>query len=193
MTYHEDGHNYIPITKCGHTNTSFFLNQWFERGGSIEWRLTSPQLTPINVSFWRFVNVCIGRLSRTLENPKTQITGACAIVGRDFLQKVWQEVNTRLTTIASSMAITYVSSFLQATQVLRGSRGIALLFSGPRHWRGVGVSPTPRPPLPPGKTRYPLYRRLGGPQGRSGGAENLVPTGIRSRTVQPVVSRYNSW
>ena len=43
--------------------------------------------------------------------------------------------------------------------------------------------------LPPEKTRYPLYRRLGGPQGRSGRAENLVPTGIRSRTVQPVVSR----
>jgi len=40
--------------------------------------------------------------------------------------------------------------------------------------------------LPPRKTRYPFYRRLGGPQGRSGGAENLVPTGIRSRTVQPV-------
>ena len=27
---------------------------------------------------------------------------------------------------------------------------------------------------------YPLYRRLGGPQGRSGRAENLVPSGIRS-------------
>jgi len=40
--------------------------------------------------------------------------------------------------------------------------------------------------LPPGKTRYRLYRRLGGPQGRSGRAENLVPTGIRSRTAQPV-------
>jgi hypothetical protein len=40
--------------------------------------------------------------------------------------------------------------------------------------------------LPPGKTRYPFYRRLVGPQGRSGRAENLVPTGIRSRTVQPV-------
>ena len=39
---------------------------------------------------------------------------------------------------------------------------------------------------PRGKTRYPFYRRLGGPQGRSGRAENLVPTGIRSRTVQPV-------
>ena len=45
----------------------------------------------------------------------------------------------------------------------------------------------------PGKTRYPLYKRLGGPQGRSGRAENLVPTGIRSRTVQPVVSRYTDW
>jgi len=40
--------------------------------------------------------------------------------------------------------------------------------------------------LPPGKSRYPLYRRLGGPQGRSGRSENLVPTGIRSQTVQPV-------
>jgi len=47
--------------------------------------------------------------------------------------------------------------------------------------------------LPPGKTRYPLYRRLGGPQGRSGRAEKLVSTGIRSRTVQPVVSRYTDW
>jgi len=43
---------------------------------------------------------------------------------------------------------------------------------------------------PPEKTRYLFYRSLGGPQGRSGKAENLVPTGIRSRAVQPVVSRY---
>jgi len=47
--------------------------------------------------------------------------------------------------------------------------------------------------LPPGKTRYPFYRRLGGPQGRSGRAKNLVPTGIRSLTVQLVVSRYTNW
>ena len=47
--------------------------------------------------------------------------------------------------------------------------------------------------LPPGKTRYPFYRRLGGPQGRSGRAKNLVPTGIRFRIVQPVVSRYTDW
>jgi len=47
--------------------------------------------------------------------------------------------------------------------------------------------------LPPGKTRYPFYRRLGGPQGRSGRAENLVPTGIRFQTVQPVVSVENKY
>ena len=32
--------------------------------------------------------------------------------------------------------------------------------------------------LLPGKTQYPLYRRLGGPQGRSGRAENLAPPGF---------------
>jgi len=47
--------------------------------------------------------------------------------------------------------------------------------------------------LPPGKIWYPFYRRLRGPQGRSRLAENLVPTGIRSRTVQPVVSRCTDW
>jgi len=29
--------------------------------------------------------------------------------------------------------------------------------------------------LPPGKTRYPLYRRLGGPQGRSGQVRKISP------------------
>jgi hypothetical protein len=47
--------------------------------------------------------------------------------------------------------------------------------------------------LPPWKIRYPLYRRLGGLLGRSGRAENLVPTAIRSRTVQPIVSHYTDW
>ena len=44
--------------------------------------------------------------------------------------------------------------------------------------------------LPPGKTRYPLYRRLGGPQGRSERAENLASQGFDPQTVQLVVSRY---
>jgi hypothetical protein len=63
--------------------------------------------------------------------------------------------------------------------------GIALLF----HDRGTrrGSAACLGRTLAPGKTRYQFYRRLGGPQGRSGRAENLFPTGIRSRIVQPVV------
>ena len=81
----------------------------------------------------------------------------------------------------------------QAGVAHRVCRGIALLF----HDRGIRmgwvVSNTPRPHFNPGKTRYPFYRGLCGAQGRSGQAENLVPTGIRSRTVQPVISRYTDW
>ena len=43
--------------------------------------------------------------------------------------------------------------------------------------------------LAPGKTRCPLYRRLGGPLARSGGVRKLSPSpGFDSRTVQPVAS-----
>ena len=45
--------------------------------------------------------------------------------------------------------------------------------------------------LSPGKTRHPLYRRLGGPQGRSGRVRKISPPpGFHPRTVQPVASRY---
>ena len=45
--------------------------------------------------------------------------------------------------------------------------------------------------LPPGKTRYPLYRRLGGPQGRSGRVrKNSPPLGFNPQTLQLVASRY---
>ena len=48
--------------------------------------------------------------------------------------------------------------------------------------------------LPPGKTRYPLYRRLGGPQGRSGQVRKISPPpGFDPRTVQPVASRYTDY
>ena len=76
----------------------------------------------------------------------------------------------------------------------RVGRGIALLFHDRGTRSGWVVSSTPRPHFNPrGKIRYPFYRRLDGPQGRSGRPENLVPTGIRSRTVQPVLGRYTDW
>jgi hypothetical protein len=47
---------------------------------------------------------------------------------------------------------------------------------------------------PPGKTRYPLYRRLDKPQGRSGQVRKISPSpGFDPRTVQPVASRYTDW
>jgi len=68
----------------------------------------------------------------------------------------------------------------------RVRRGIALLFHDRALEGGEWSAARPGRTLPPEKTRYPFCRRLGGPQGRSEWAENLVPTGIRSRTVQPV-------
>ena len=60
---------------------------------------------------------------------------------------------------------------------------------------GVGGQRHTPAALPPGKTRYPLYRRLGGPQGGLvwTGAENLPTPGFDPRTVQPVASSYTDW
>ena len=45
--------------------------------------------------------------------------------------------------------------------------------------------------LPPGKTRYPLYWRFGGPQGCSGRAwKSSSPPGFDPQTVNPVASHY---
>ena len=69
----------------------------------------------------------------------------------------------------------------------RVGRGIALLFHDRGTRRGWVVSSTPLAALyPPEKTRYPFYRRLGGPQGQSGWTENLIPTRIWSQTVLSV-------
>jgi hypothetical protein len=59
--------------------------------------------------------------------------------------------------------------------------------------RGWGVSVTPRLLFTPGKTRYPLYRQLGGPQGRSGQVQKISPpTGIRSPD-RPACSQLLYW
>ena len=48
--------------------------------------------------------------------------------------------------------------------------------------------------LPSGKTRYQLYRWLGGSQGRSGRVrKNSPPQGFDTRTVQPLGSLYTDW
>jgi hypothetical protein len=59
---------------------------------------------------------------------------------------------------------------------------------------GEGSASRPDSSLPPGKTKYPLYRRLGGPQGRSGQVRKISPPPeFDPRTVQPVASRYTDY
>ena len=59
---------------------------------------------------------------------------------------------------------------------------------------GVGGQHHASTALPPGKSRYALYKRLGGPQGRSGRVRKISPPpGFDPRTVQPVASGYTDW
>ena len=59
---------------------------------------------------------------------------------------------------------------------------------------GVGGQRLAPAALPPGKSRYPLYSGLGGPQGRSERCgKSRPPPGFDPRTVQPVASRYIDW
>jgi len=57
-----------------------------------------------------------------------------------------------------------------------------------------GQSHAPTVLYPRGKTRYPLYGRLGGPQGRPGQVRKIShPPGLDPRTVQLVASRYTDY
>jgi hypothetical protein len=59
---------------------------------------------------------------------------------------------------------------------------------------GIGGQRQAPAALPQGKSRYPLYRRLSGPQGRCGRVRKISPPpGFGPRTVQPVASRYTDW
>ena len=78
-------------------------------------------------------------------------------------------------------------------------KGRVLRITGQERPRGgalkMGVGGQRHAPaaLPPGKTRYIFYRRLGGPQGRSGRVRKISPPPVFDpRTVQPVTSRYTN-
>jgi hypothetical protein len=59
---------------------------------------------------------------------------------------------------------------------------------------GRVVNATPPAALPPGMTRYPLYRRLSEPHGRSGRVRKISPSpGFDPQTVQPIASRYTDY
>ena len=86
-----------------------------------------------------------------------------------------------------------VFPFTDLVVAQRVGGGVALLFHDRGTRRDEWSAARPGRTLHPGKTRYPPYRRLGGPQGRSGRADNLAPPGFDPRTVQPEDSRYTDW
>ena len=113
----------------------------------------------------------------------------------------FRQLRTKITHISSESSSKRVKcTLVQALRLWtgrtahRGSRGIALRFLDHGTRRGWGVSVTPWPLFTPGKTRYPLYRRVGGPQGRCGQVRKISPPqGFDPRTVQPVTSRYTDY
>ena len=59
---------------------------------------------------------------------------------------------------------------------------------------GVGGQRHAPAVLPTEKTRYPLYKRLGGPQGQSGRVQKISPLpAFDPRAVQSVASRYTDY
>jgi hypothetical protein len=67
----------------------------------------------------------------------------------------------------------------------------ALLFLQPWSLMEMGGKHHALATLSLGKNRFPLYRKLGGPQGRSGWVQKISPpTGFDPQTVQPVANRY---
>ena len=59
---------------------------------------------------------------------------------------------------------------------------------------GVGGQRHALAALPPGKTRYPLCRRLGGPRaGLDECGKSCLRPGFDRQTLQPVASRYTDW
>jgi len=56
------------------------------------------------------------------------------------------------------------------------------------------VTSIPRQLYPRNETRYPLYRKLGGPRGRSGWVQKISPRqGFEPRTVRPIASYCTDW
>jgi hypothetical protein len=104
--------------------------------------------------------------------------------------------NFRLKFVSVYSKVKYI--LVQALRICTGrtahreSTSITLLFLDHGTRRCEKSASRPRRSLPPGKTRYPLYRRLDGPQGLSGQVRKISTSpGFDPLTVQPVASRYN--
>jgi len=128
--------------------------------------------------------MCISSETRLSLREGCTAQAAMTSLCYDSCEFHWNERRLRHIHVKKKVKCTLVQALRLCTgrTAHRESRGIALLFHDHGTRRGWGVSVTPGRSLPPGKTQYPLYRRLGGPQGRSGQVRKILPppTGIRS-------------
>jgi hypothetical protein len=116
---------------------------------------------------------------------------ACLQGGVEFIVcRLWRENTFKRQKVKCTLV--QALRFCTGRTAHRGSRGTAVPFHDHGIRSGEGLAARPGRSLPSGKPRYPLYRKLGGPQVRSGQVRKISPpTGIRS--VQPVGSRYTDY
>jgi hypothetical protein len=140
-------------------------------------------------------NICIFLFNRTLEVFVTYLTGAL------YVHPLWSYKHQHDNRVRSQPFVacqnTIVKVKLSRHRPEQAQRAQSFILSWHRHKKGVGGQYHAPAVLPPGKTRYPLCRRLGGSQGRSGRVRKIsLPPGFfffRPRTVEPVASRYTDW
>ena len=113
-------------------------------------------------------------------------------VERTTAMLVWTAPTT--TRISLVRETSLINLKFQAIKARKGNRSTALLFALTSALNGVGDQRHAPAALTPGKTRYPLNRKLRGPQDRSRRVRKTSPlTGFDPRTVQPVASSYTDY
>jgi hypothetical protein len=81
-----------------HSKLSKYTGRCIGRGGCIPWPHRSPNLTPIDFSFWEFVkdNVYIPPMPVDLREIRDRIVNTIALVDAIFLDKLWDKLEYRL-------------------------------------------------------------------------------------------------
>ena len=100
---------------------------------------------------------------RPLEKKKSQLFNGFPFFLAQQFKICWVKVKVKFT-------------LEQTTKAQRGEQIYSFTLPSTSALDGVGGQRRAPAALLPGKTRYPLYRRLGGPQGRCGRVRKISPT-----------------
>jgi len=74
-----------------------FPDAWIGRGGPIPWPPRSPDLSPLGLFLWGYIeNIVYAEKIRNIQHLQDRITSTIETVTRDTIQKTWQETEFRL-------------------------------------------------------------------------------------------------